>query len=143
MLVEQDSRSHEQWHTIMQGMPGCVQIMPSMARCVQNMCSSYPCLGACRGSFVSPDRPLDITLYASYEELQAFCQTWGLYGVKEMASRSAGLLADVMGAVDTALRMHEPLLQRLKAEYLVCFSGQQLCVAACVILPFRDLPPNQ
>ena len=83
----------------------------------------------CRRSFVSPDKPLDIALYASYEELRAVCQTWGLYGVKELASRSAAVLADAISTLDTALRMHEPLLQRLRAEYLVRhhFYLQELC----------------
>ena len=75
---------------------------------------------ACRRSLVSAEKPLDAALYASYEELRAFCQTWGLYGIREMASRSETAVAEAMALVDTALRMHEPLLQRLKAEYLVC-----------------------
>lgn len=74
---------------------------------------------ACRRSFVSPDKPLDAALYASFEELRAVCHTWGLYGVKELASRSEAVLAEAMAILDTALRMHEPLLQRLKTEYLV------------------------
>ena len=73
----------------------------------------------CRRSFVSPDKPLDIALYASFAELRAVCHTWGLYGVKELASRSEAVLAEALATLDTALRMHEPLLQRLKAEYLV------------------------
>lgn len=80
----------------------------------------------CRRSFVSPDKPLDIALYASYEELRAVCQTWGLFGVKELASRSAAVLAEAIATLDTALRMHEPLLQRLRAEYVVRHS-----VVAC------------
>ena len=84
----------------------------------------------CRRSFVSPDKPLDIALYASYEELRAVCQTWGLYGVKELASRSAAVLADAISTLDTALRMHEPLLQRLRAECVVrhhVYLHQELC----------------
>lgn len=68
---------------------------------------------------MSLEKPLDIALYASYEELRAFCQIWGLYGVKEMAFRSRGVLTEAVSILDTTLRMHEPLLQRLKAEYLV------------------------
>lgn len=61
------------------------------------------------------------------------CQTWGLYGVKELASRSEAVLAEAMSTFDTALRMHEPLLQRLKAEYVV----RPLCGSACVHLELR------
>ena len=69
---------------------------------------------------MSPDKPLDVTLYASYEELCAFCHTWGLYGVKEMAARSKDALSEAVYTLNMILGMHEPLLQRLKAEYLVC-----------------------
>jgi hypothetical protein len=69
---------------------------------------------------VSLERPLDIALYASYEELRAVCQTWGLFGVQELALRSRSVLAEAFSTLDSIMRMHMPLLQRLKAEYLVC-----------------------
>ena len=74
---------------------------------------------------MSPDKPLDVALYASCEELCAFCQTWGLYGVKEMASRSKSVLSEAVYTLDVILRMHEPLLQRLKAEHMVSSAHQQ------------------
>ncbi len=74
----------------------------------------------CRRSFVSLERPLDIALYASYEELRAVCQTWGLFGVQELALRSRSVLAEAFSTLDSIIRMHMPLLQRLKAEFLVC-----------------------
>ncbi len=85
-------------------------------------------LSMCRKSFVSLEKPLDVALYASYEELRALCQTWGLYGVKEMALRSRAVLAEAISTVDATLRMHEPLLQRLKGEYLVRPSDEMLHV---------------
>lgn len=69
---------------------------------------------------MSLERPLDIALYASYEELRAVCQTWGLFGVQELALRSRSVLAEAFSTLDSIMRMHMPLLQRLKAEYLVC-----------------------
>ncbi|KAL0028311.1 hypothetical protein WJX79_009350 [Trebouxia sp. C0005] len=80
-----------------------------------------------RRSFVSLERPLDIALYASYEELRAVCQTWGLYGVQELALRSRSVLAEAFSTLDSVMRMHMPLLQRLKAEYL----DHQTCYEAC------------
>lgn len=73
----------------------------------------------CRKSLVSPEKALDMSLYASQDELQAFCQTWGLNGVRELATATQAALADAVNILDAALKMHEPLLQRLKAEYLV------------------------
>ena len=60
-----------------------------------------------------------MSLYASQDELQAFCQIWGLHGVRELATSTQAPLADAINILDAALKMHEPLLQRLKAEYLV------------------------
>lgn len=62
------------------------------------------------------------------------CHTWGLYGIKELASRSAAVLAEALAVLDTALRMHEPLLQRLKAEYLV-HPLVVFCVLNCCLAP--------
>ena len=69
------------------------------------------------------------------------CHTWGLYGVKELASRSEAVLAEALVTLDTALRMHEPLLQRLKAEYLVhLLAGScAFCVAPWRLLPIKRL----
>ena len=75
----------------------------------------------CRKALVSPDKALDMSLYASQDELQAFCQTWGLNGVRELAIATQAPLADAVNILDAALKMHEPLLQRLRAEYLVGF----------------------
>ena len=73
----------------------------------------------CRKALVSPEKALDMSLYASQDELQAFCQTWGLNGVRELATATQAPLADAVNILDAALKMHEPLLQRLRAEYLV------------------------
>lgn len=73
----------------------------------------------CRKSLVTPQKALDLSLYASQDELQAFCQIWGLNGVRELASATQAPLADAVGIIDAAVKMHEPLLQSLKAEYLV------------------------
>lgn len=73
----------------------------------------------CRKSLVTPQKALDLSLYASQDELQAFCQIWGLNGVRELANATQAPLADAVGIIDAAVKMHEPLLQSLKAEYLV------------------------
>ena len=96
---------------------------------------------------------MDVALYASFEELRAICHTWGLYGVKELASRSEAVLAEALATLDTALRMHEPLLQRLKTEYLVhllagscafCVEGEYLPgVFSFHLENTRWLLPNQ
>ena len=85
------------------------------------------------------EKPLDVALYASYEELQAMCHTWGMYGVREMALRSRTVLAEAFGTLDATLRMHEPILQRLKGEYMVkCRLGsaafQDMPVIACLTM---------
>ena len=68
---------------------------------------------------MSPEKGLDMSLYASQDELQAYCQTWGLHGVRELVTSTQAPLVDAINILDAALKMHEPLLQRLKAEYLV------------------------
>lgn len=88
---------------------------------------------------MSSDKPLDIALYASYEELLALCQTWGLYGVKEMALRSRDVLAEAFTILDSTLRMHVPLLQRLKGEYLVCAKMQ---IHTAAFAPCSDAPTH-
>lgn len=95
----------------------CIHACHSDAK--HSACEHEHCTCLHRQALVSPEKGFDIGLYASLDELQALSQTWGLWGVQELGNSSQETLQEAMSFLDAALKMHEPLLHRLKAEYLV------------------------
>ena len=46
-------------------------------------------------------------------------RTFGVHAARELGQRCVGPLRDAVTRLDAVLREHEPLLQRLRMEYLV------------------------
>lgn len=84
--------------------------------------SSSALHAACRQTFYSHStspQALDVNLYAGPAELQALMRTFGVHAARELGQRCVGPLRDAVTWLDAVLREHEPLLQRLRMEYLV------------------------
>ena len=83
---------------------------------------SWPLHAACRQTFYSHStstQALDVNLYAGPAELRALMRTFGVHAARELGQHCVGPLREAVTQLDAVLREHEPLLQRLKMEYLV------------------------
>ena len=92
---------------------------------------------ACRRTFYSHStstQALDVNLYAGPAELQALMRTFGVHAARELGQHCVAPLRDAVTRLDAVLREHEPLLQRLKMEYLV---GVTTCFT-----PYKPTAPN-